>query len=1759
MERTLSKWAGAGVRVAFSTVLFLAPLSAQTSLLTDPPNVSVGGGSVATGSYSIGQIESVNAINGNMNLRIPAAHLPPGPGGFSTGVDLIYNSTIFDLKTQVPLDNTNVFQSEYVPSAHGGGWKYGYKYTLWSQTRVSVFNSATCNAINNNYIVANNWYKTILATPDGANRVLRLVGGLNSDGSAYTGPPLSTDTDQSYNIPDFAGYNNANCNISSSPFSGTLIYATADSTYIRVEANTVSRTWVAYFPDGMQVSGPIIVTAGHAVDSDATQIRDRKGNTIGITGNCNIGGACTETLLDGQGRTVTMSYTASSSNGWTDTITWPGPPDANGNPTTSTTNVNWLAASPYALPYYWRTMQTGTTYTGSGDTGYLGLGNWTAMVVSSVQLPPASTGNSINYIFNYGPLNPNDPNAYSWGEIHEVEMCTGAAPNNCQAQWKEQYSYRFDSLTGMPGSVSAQRPPGTLTNPIASKTFIYGETLQGVDTPLQETTSYYSTFSPNIYTYPATSGPGNVGSQITYPDGSYSLIYTTNLCPSNLKSRDLCVAVPFQTLNRDGSVTETNWVSNTLADGVPSGALFNPYVQYTVMRPPGAGAPVKIRFAQQDRNGNTTSSTEYDWAAASVVNHDQNTGVITSVCGQGTSCTALKTTIRTYWSAGTSYWTHGGPSYVRAPHTDTTGSATKTFTFDNAATTANLLYLDEYNSETGTNIRTSWTYLSNGNISNVTDPSLHSTAITHGCGANNDLYPATVAVAGTLNTSYTYDCGSGFLKSVQDTDNHITTSYTYDGMGRTKSVKERNTTTGLERTTNTTYDDLNLSVTTTLGQLSNTTNFDALGRVQSTVDGLGRRVERAYRYGTGGTSYELTSNPYVGTGESTMGWTLITRTVATPNSTTPDAVTVTGYAGATLPGVWGGSSPNSNATGTVTTTANVIVSGVSGCTVASTVKDAANNTRTNCVDGAGRLVAVMEPTGVLTSYTYDALDNLGGVNAQCLSGHTCSPAGAIGSPRTFTYSSLSRLQSASNPESGTTSYRYYDSGNLHTRTDANGSVATYAYDALDRPLTVAYSLGSGVNSTPTVTYSYDNNSVGSGFAGFVGAPSSISSTAGKVEYSYDGLGRIVGSRQTTPETGTPYTFGYEYSLTDQLTSVTYPSGRKVEYTLDAADQATRVDGTPPGGAKTAYASNITYTAAGDLSSLPFANGITEGHTWNSLLENTGISAGNLLSLGYAYCNNGAQQCATGNTGSPWQQTIAVGGQTMAVQSYLHDSLNRISLAAEKTGGTPFTPTCPDSGSVWCRQFGYDNGGNRSITARTPNGAYLWDVGTFSGNNRIADPNWSYDNNGNIIKTPAAQTIGYDAENRQVALCTQDPTSCPSQYASGRTVYVYDGLGNRVQRIDNTGTATFVYDAFGNLAAEYGTTAAPPGTQYVTVDALGSTRLLMTGTQASERHDFQPYGDEITGDTGTWRAGVTGYPNSFLSSLYAPGTMRQRFTGQERDADSGLDYFKARYFSGIQGRFTSPDPANAGAYLDDPQSWNGYGYVGGRPLAFTDPSGMFLEATAVGASTGNPVGVVAGALFDLGFALFGLFSGGGCHGDLSPVASTPIPVLFMSQFAPQGTQQNPCPLSARDRHFLDLYYKPVSQAAPNYDVDPALVLGLASESGFADPSLKRSTYNRTGDAFGQTGGSTKNMTTAKNPQANTEGWFANWGGQIKGAQKNVKVFIDGLEGVGPNGVRVPGTKVYNSVGGGIAWRKMATDGINQMLREVPIYLSKCLPK
>jgi|SRR5579872_1813447 len=76
------------------------------------------------------------------------------------------------------------------------------------------------------------------------------------------------------------------------------------------------------------------------------------------------------------------------------------------------------------------------------------------------------------------------------------------------------------------------------------------------------------------------------------------------------------------------------------------------------------------------------------------------------------------------------------------------------------------------------------------------------------------------------------------------------------------------------------------------------------------------------------------------------------------------------------------------------------------------------------------------------------------------------------------------------------------------------------------------------------------------------------------------------------------------------------------------------------------------------------------------------------------------------------------------------------------------------------------------------------------------------------------------------------------------------------------------------------------------------------------------------------------------------TQHYRFTGKERDQESGLDYFGARYYGSSMGRFMSPDDGTD-QHPDNPQSWNLYTYGRNNPLVFTDPTGHSTQTAANG--------------------------------------------------------------------------------------------------------------------------------------------------------------------------------------------------------------------
>ena len=266
--------------------------------------------------------------------------------------------------------------------------------------------------------------------------------------------------------------------------------------------------------------------------------------------------------------------------------------------------------------------------------------------------------------------------------------------------------------------------------------------------------------------------------------------------------------------------------------------------------------------------------------------------------------------------------------------------------------------------------------------------------------------------------------------------------------------------------------------------------------------------------------------------------------------------------------------------------------------------------------------------------------------------------------------------------------------------------------------------------------------------------------------------------------------------------------------------------------------------------------------------------------------------------------------------------------------------------------------------------------------------FTYDAAGNVIKNGSV-SYTYDAENRLIATAGMS--------------YVYDGDGNRIEKCTEgatpgtcatnaTGTLYFLHAGGGTLAesnlggnwtAAYGLIHGqiisrvdlPANVvHYYSHDHLGSTSVVTDANGDIENEsDYYPYGGEIVITSGD--------------------SNRYKFTGKERDAESGNGYMFARYYNSATGRFLSPDWSAKEdpvpyAKLDDPQTLNLYGYVANNPLTREDPDGhAFGLDDLVGALAGGAVGVGVEVVKDLATgqkittgAVVGAAAGGALFGE-----------------------------------------------------------------------------------------------------------------------------------------------------------------------------------
>lgn len=626
-----------------------------------------------------------------------------------------------------------------------------------------------------------------------------------------------------------------------------------------------------------------------------------------------------------------------------------------------------------------------------------------------------------------------------------------------------------------------------------------------------------------------------------------------------------------------------------------------------------------------------------------------------------------------------------------------------------------------------------------------------------------------------------------------------------------------------------------------------------------------------------------------------------------------------------------------------------------------TVTDQAGKQKKSVTDALGRLVKVYEPntSGALsleTNYEYDSRGNL----LRVLQGQQT---------RAFTYDELGRLKTTINPETeAQTTYTYDEASNLISRTDARGVITSYSYDQLDRVLQKTYS-----DSTPSVSYFYDNASaipanllpagfsVGSALGRLAGLITSASGqTQTGIFYGYDLGGRILRGSQWLD--GEKYQSSTIYNEASLPTSETYPSGVTVTTTYNNAGQVASVS------RNGRVLTNVTsYAATGALAQQQLGNSLLNKIEYNNRLQPKSISLGTTvdgaekLHLAYDFgewnsaLGAGTQLNQTKNNGNIGRITITAGSGTIPIeQNFDYDELNRIKLASEFVGIT----------ASWSQQFQYDRYGNRQCCSPASGNGTGTGIQISQATNRITEPGYVYDTAGNLTNEGAAKTYSYDAENRMISAIVDGVTS----------TYVYDGNGKRVKKIVNGIMTKYIYDEAGALIAEYsnGATITAPtkdyiygasgllavlesiecGTdkelKYITPDHLGSPRIVtnLKGKVLS-RHDYYPFGEEIESSL-SGRNNIQGYGSN--------DKIKQKFTGYERDDETGLDFAQARYYSSSLGRFMSPDEfaggpvelyffasnaaSNPTFYADiyDPQSLNKYQYCFNNPLSYVDPDG-----------------------------------------------------------------------------------------------------------------------------------------------------------------------------------------------------------------------------
>jgi RHS repeat-associated protein len=538
-------------------------------------------------------------------------------------------------------------------------------------------------------------------------------------------------------------------------------------------------------------------------------------------------------------------------------------------------------------------------------------------------------------------------------------------------------------------------------------------------------------------------------------------------------------------------------------------------------------------------------------------------------------------------------------------------------------------------------------------------------------------------------------------------------------------------------------------------------------------------------------------------------------------------------------------------------------------------------------DGDGNIETLTDPNSNVTKYTYDSDDELTKVEApnKAIIETGYDSAGQITSQTSgkknitkYVRNGLEEITEGLDPLSHKTIKEYDADGNLTKVTDAAKRVTIYTYDAANRLKEIVYSDG----KTHAVEYEYNKD----------GDITTIKDGSGTTKYTYDQL-----DRPTEVENGHKEVIKREYDLANELTKLTYPSGKAVTRTYDKDGRLEKA---------TDWLEHVTkfsYDPDSDQTAVIFAAG-TEDEDKYSYNEAGQISevkmmkaAETLASLAYTRDSDGQVKGVT-SKGLPGEEKPAdeydansrlkKAGTTsyeydadseptkLGTGAYTYNKADELesgpSLKYTYNEVDQRTKTTPTTGPA--TTYGYDQAGNL-ITVERPK------EGTTA---KIEDA-YGYNGNGLRISQTISGTTSY--------LAWDTTEEIPILLSDGTNSYIYGPGRVPIEQINNaTGEVLYLHH-----------------------DQAGSTRLLTGSTGKVEgAYTYGPYG-EATGHTGT-------------------ATTPLGYDGQYTSSDTGLIYMRARVYDPATTQFLTRDPLAA-------ISGEPYSYAGDNPLNRSDPTGLLF--------------------------------------------------------------------------------------------------------------------------------------------------------------------------------------------------------------------------